>query len=135
MHHPFLFHAEIVCSLGWVIRGIEQPGNRLAREVKVIQAQQRGLALQLLRKEFENPAFQLNDAHIHAIAGLAVSSEPPLAYTEPYPSSPMGDLQKIHALSSFKITLPHLEALYRCVSMRGGIKAIKLHALAEVLQM
>jgi hypothetical protein len=135
VHHPFLWHAEVVCAIGWVIQAINNSSSPLIRELLVVQSQQRGRALELLRKEVERPDAQWSDAHIHAVAGLAVSSDPPLEYTEPYPLSPLGELQRIHALARFKTTIPHLEAMYKSVEMRGGIRAMTTHALAEVLQM
>jgi hypothetical protein len=135
VHHPFLWHAEVTSAIGWVIQAIDNPSNPLTRELMMVQSQQRGRALELLRKEVERPDAEWSDAHIHAIAGLAVSSDPPLEYTEPYPLSPLGNLQRIHALARFKTTIPHLEAMYSAVEMRGGIRAMTTHALAEVLQM
>lgn len=93
------------------------------------------MALHLLAQELRDPALELNETHIHTIAGLAVCSDPPLANEEPYPLSPLGELQSIRELSRFKISLTHLEALYKFVNMKGGLKSMRRYALPETLEM
>jgi hypothetical protein len=137
VHHPFALHAEVVTCLGWSMQRVQEHDITLMNELKMAQNQQRGLALQMLRAELGQPDFKPTEIHVHAILSLACSSSPPLTIrnSEPYPLSPLADLQNLYAFSLFESTLAHVNALYNSVAMLGGIENMKLHAMGQILEL
>lgn len=98
--------------------------------------EQYGLALQKLQIEIADPAFRPSELHIQTIAWLI----PQIPQTtrdadEPYPLSPLRNLQNLQAFAAFDLIVPHMNAMYYMVNIMGGIVAIKLNPMADILQM
>lgn len=100
-----------------------------------IHMEQYGLALQKLRMEITDPAFRPSDFHIQTIAWL-IPQAPQTKRDpyEPYPLSPLRHLQNLQAFAAFDLILPHVNAMYHMVDMRGGILAIKVNPMTDILQ-
>jgi hypothetical protein len=93
------------------------------------------LAVQQLREAVARPDFDPTEGHILTIALLGCLSWRPREGEEPYSRSPMADLQHVHEFSTFETTLPHINAVYRTVEMRGGLERIKSPSLVSILKL
>ena len=129
-----MFHAQAVAGVDWAIGCTKDKESAVAKLLIQTQLEQRQLALRHLGTEISDPAFQPSDAHIHAITLLACSGnlEPSKEF---YPFSPLGALQNIYFFGMFNFVLPHVNAMYYVVSLKGGLDKIKKYALADVLEL
>jgi hypothetical protein len=131
---PVLFHAEVVVSIGYVLLTINGQNTSLVKSLENLQAQYYGHALQLLRQDVADPNFQPTEGHLLAIALLACQDAPTVEVRDAFPRSPVANLQNNYNFSRFPITVEHITAFYKLVSMRGGIDTVRSHAVREVLE-
>jgi hypothetical protein len=137
VHHPFALHAELVTCLGWSMQRVQESDASLMNKLKTAQNQHRGQALQMLRAELGQSDFKPTETHVHAILSLACCNSPPLTIrnSEPYPPSPLADLQNAYAFSLFESTMAHVNAVYNSVAVLGGLENMKMHAMGQILEL
>lgn len=133
--NPFLFHAEAVAGANWILLTTPKLNPGTARALQWLRLEQRQLALDRLASEIRAPGFVPTDAHIHAVVFLGCQCGSLYTCEEPYPLSPLGFLQNVYRFGMFEIGVPHVNAVYDMVKLRGGPESIKLHALREGLEL
>jgi hypothetical protein len=105
----------------------------LAQSLRRLHIEHNHLAVKQLRKDVAKVGFVPADEHIFAMAFLAFQSGDVTISEEPYPHSPMADLNSYYRLSQFDHVQEHALAIRKCVAIKGGIETIKLPSLDKTL--
>jgi hypothetical protein len=129
---PALFHATLSASASIVLAKTSSD-EKLSRQMQHLHIEHSHQALHELGKDVAQAAFTPTDAHIFAMAYLAFQGGCPTVSEEPYPQSPLAEINGLYWASQFNDVTEHANAIHKCVKMRGGLPNIKLSALGKVL--
>jgi hypothetical protein len=141
VHYPVLYHVYTVGATALSLSKAGDSDSNAIQSLRQTHVEHYQKTIRFLNHELQKPTFQPEEYHIHAICGLARHTKPlqgsdqivALAL-EPYPLSPMAWLQNIWPMSILDLVVPHVEAMYTMVSMRGGLAYIA-RPLQDILQM
>jgi hypothetical protein len=141
VHHPVLYHTYTVGATALSLSKASENDSYTVQSLRQTHLEHYQKAIRFLNEELQKPTFQPEDHHIHAICGLARHTKPmqgsdqivALAL-EPYPLSPTAWLENIWPMSILDLVIPHVDAMYTMVSMRGGLLTVP-RPLQDILQM
>jgi hypothetical protein len=130
-----MYHAAAVGGAASGLFAAARCNSAAFIELDRIRIEQYQLALLALKEEIRRPGFVPNDVHIHAVATLACNDPQNIRDTyEPLPVSPLGMLQGVFGFGKFRLTKAHVDAVYDIVRLKGGIDAIDMPALADIME-
>jgi hypothetical protein len=129
---PALYHATLSASAS-VIAAKTHSNANLSKQMQRLHIEHSHAALHELGNDVARPNFTPTDAHIFAMAYLAFQSGSPTVCEEPYPQSPLAEINGLYWVSQFRDVSEHAHAIRKCVEMRGGLANISISALGKIL--
>jgi hypothetical protein len=132
---PAMAYAATSGALAWTILSLTASGDTAQiAQLRLLHLKYGQLATESLRKETERPGFQMTDVHICVILVLFGRQITPLG-PEPFPQSPLAELQSCYLLSSFDPPPAQINALYEAVRARGGLDNLTMPYFRETLEL
>jgi hypothetical protein len=132
---PVLFHAVLSSSAAWVSLATSHLDAGEQRGLYHMYAYHYHQSIRELRADIGKPGFIPSDGHVLALTILGCQSELPKDGDEPYPLSPLGDIQRIRLESQYVLEPAHINALAKFIHLKGGLGTVSFRGLLHVLEL